>query len=113
MNRSLKAEDEFLAGLDARERSMLVDVLRRLAKRSPTVAESDQRSDGRSFVAESDPFQRGPVTPRPQPVSPSAHQLINVRLDEVDRSQARRSLPASTERGEGGTRSARPQVHQL
>jgi hypothetical protein len=40
MNRSLKAEDEFLAGLDAKERSTLVDALRRLATQGPAGAEN-------------------------------------------------------------------------
>jgi DNA-binding MarR family transcriptional regulator len=60
MNRSLKAEDEFLAGLDAQERSTLVDILRRLTKQGPAAAGDGNGLTDEALVSRETPSPQGP-----------------------------------------------------
>jgi hypothetical protein len=70
MNRGLKAEDEFLAGLEAEERSTLVDILRRLAKYGPATASDHNGLTKEVLVSRGASLTRGPRTRHFSPSSP-------------------------------------------
>jgi len=71
MNRGLKAEDEFLAGLEAEERSTLVDILRRLAKYGPAPASDHNGLTNEVLVSRGPSPTRGAPDPAHQPSQPS------------------------------------------